>query len=534
MPRFVTTSVLFIALIVLNRSHCQGIRRLALDYGGIGRRADNCSAAGCEFCAAALRLEWVKTVVDAPIPYLTIIEEYDPEAGTIKTISTETASFDGPASYQFDYWKATTDSLKETRTTIVASSQLAVTYPTPYILYQPEYIYQGVLPLPEGACGTSVAPTEEAAPKPSQLPVPPLPTIAPGITDSFGWYHTLKVYTVDETPAALADEPALQSCKPNCPAFDSFLYSGGVAYPSIAFIGPTPQLSTAFVTTCSRSVKGQDGLEACSAVDKAAPGAATITDPPASKPTDENNSSDDNGNQPPAPAPAPGNNQITTTDSSGNPVIVAAPAPGNNQVTTTDESGNTIVVAAQPPSDTTDNNEAPSPAGANLHVTTNAAGQTYIATGGSGTGPATIGSGNAAVAGGQITLTNARGETVVIQGASLVPTGQQAMVNDQDAITVTNEKGELVVVQGGETGTFSIAPNGGGTVLIAGTVTQTSWTDGATITAGQEAESASGQPTGVQNIGIRPGFSGRLVDGLSLTTIGVGICVATLMLLCDG
>jgi hypothetical protein len=115
--------------------------------------------------------------------------------------------------------------------------------------------------------------------------------------------------------------------------------------------------------------------------------------------------------------------------------------------------------------------------GGNLYTSTNAQGQTIVATGGAGEG--------------QITLTRQDGSTVVIQGGTLASPGSGG------GFTVTDDRGSLMVVQGGETGTLSVG-QGGGTVLIAGTITQTSWVSGATIS---DSGSEGAEPT-LQNEAI--------------------------------
>lgn len=258
--------------------------------------------------------------------------------------------------------------------------------------------------------------------------------VAPGVTDTIGCFFDLSIVTPSDIPlATYFADGAIRSCAPDCGNLPAIFPSA----PANLDPETPPALTVAFVTACQRSTKGTDEkVVECSPV--AGPPQAPAT-------TTSGGGSGGGGSS---------EERHTTTDAQGSTVTVAGSAPSRNggggRQATTDEHGSTVIV--------NDRGEG------YLYTSTNAQGQTIVATGGATEG--------------QTTLTNQDSSTVVIQGATLASPG-----SGPGGITVTEDRGSLMVVQGGETGTLSVG-QGGGTLLIAGTITQTNWDPGATISGG--------------------------------------------------
>jgi hypothetical protein len=356
------------------------------------------------------------------------------------------------------------------------------------VVFQDDYQWAGTL-LTDNACATSTNGAEVKAPAPTPLPTPAFSTVGPGVTDTAGWYFDLNAVPFDDQLAQFFDDGALKSCTPsNLPGCDLAA--------STADLNTTPpQLSVAFATVCQRTTKGVDGVEKLA-------DCSLVTAPPLPAPTAGNGS----GGGGAGGGGAASTERHTTTDSKGSTVIVAGGGGGGGgsagggggdasteRHTTTDAKGSTIIVAGSASSGgnggrtqtITDEHGSTiivnGGSGGNLRTSINPQGQTIVATAAPTTG------GSDGVAGGQITLVNQDGFTVVIQGGTLASTGSDG------GVTVTDDRGSTMVVQGGETGTLSVASDGG-TLLIDGTITQTSWVPGATISLGDSA-SASAVPT---------------------------------------
>jgi hypothetical protein len=348
------------------------------------------------------------------------------------------------------------------------------------VVFQDNYQWTGTL-LTDNACTTPTNGAEVKAPAPTPLPTPAFSTVAPGITDTAGWYFDLNVVSFDDQLAQFFDDGALKSCTPsNLP--------GCALFASTADLTTNPpQLSGAFATVCQRTTKGVNGVEKLA-------DCSSVTAPPLPASTAGNGGG----------GGAASTERHTTTDSQGSTVIVAGDGGGSAggeggdastaRRTTTDAKGSTIVVVGGSASsggnggggqtitdEHTSDIMANGGSGGNLQTSINPQGQTIIVTAASTTG------GSDRVAGGQITLVNQDGSTIVIQGGTLASPGSGG------GVTVTDNRGSTMVVQGGETGTLSVASDGG-TVLIDGTITQTSWVPGETISLDDSA-SASAAPT---------------------------------------
>jgi hypothetical protein len=472
-----------------NLAQAQNVRRLNAGYGGIGRRADNCSAS-CNFCAGAVQVDWTKFPITNTVAVLELTEIYDPVASTVEEILTNTPEIDPTLSVQLDSFQ---DRSGTTTRTVTLDNGMQVTFPTPYILYQPSYWYDGVL-LTDGSCVTA-PPTTAAAPPPEAVAVPTDPSVVfGGVTDSFGWYYDLNTVTIDDTRNLLAADAALQSCEPNCPRITQFQPA------FIVPVNPSPGLSNAFVTKCTRTIKDTGTIETCPPV-KGAEGSPANAD---NGDTGTEGGGGDTGGGGGGDTGGGGGGDTSNTgggggggDTSNSGGGGSGGGGGDNSNTgggggDTSNSGGGGGTDNSGGGDSSGGNgeDSPPDAGSNLYITTNAQGDTIVATA------------NDPFIGGQITITEPDGETLVIQGASIVPTDQAG--NDQDAVTVTDENGQLVVVVGGTTGTLSTGADGG-TMLITGTVTQVSWTAGATITAAIETDASTQPAANVPNSGARSG-----------------------------
>jgi hypothetical protein len=305
----------------------------------------------------------------------------------------------------------------------------------------------------------------------------------PSTTDTAGWFFDIDIVAYKGPFAPFFEGGALKSCSPDCGN------AAGVLENTPSFDSPPPTLTTAFITACHRSIKGVDGVETladCSTIGAAPPAPPGITSNTGGggggARTDERRTTTNSEGSTIIVAPSPtqgaGTARRTTTDAEGSTIIVGpstTPGAGSAGYTTATVEGSAATVAGDQPS------EGGGGGGSNLHLSTNFQGQTFVVaeppSSGDSTGPP----------GGQITLIGSNGATVVIQGASL------ASSNSGSGLIVTDGRSSIMFVQGGVTGTLSFV-SGGGTMLIAGTTTQTSWVAGATISVG-ESGSGAAQPT---------------------------------------
>jgi hypothetical protein len=379
------------------------------------------------------------------------------------------------------------------------------------VVFQDDYQWAGTL-LTDNACATSTNGAEVKAPAPTPLPTPAFSTVGPGVTDTTGWYFDLNAVPFDDQLAQFFDDGALKSCTPNLPGCD-------LGASTADLTTTPPQLSVAFATVCQRTTKGVDGVEKLA-------DCSLVTAPPLPAPTAGNGG----GGGGTGGGGAASTERHTTTDSKGSTVIVAGGGGGSagggggdastERHTTTDAKGSTIIVAGSASSGgngggvqtITDEHGSTiimnGGSGGNLHTSINPQGQTLVVTAAPTTG------GSDGVPGGQITLVNQDGSTVVIQGGTL------ALPGSDGGITVTDDRGSTMVVQGGETGTLSVASDGG-TMLIDGTITQTSWVPGATILVGDSA-SASTAPALQSKANSKPVLFPLTISGpLFLATVVV-------------
>lgn len=312
------------------------------------------------------------------------------------------------------------------------------TFPTGYIFYQDEWVWQSSR-LADGTCSFASISTV-LGPTPATLTEAPVP-LKDNYPDPKGVYYSLTWELVDAELGQYLGDEVLQTCAPDC-ANANFGPYKATATQIVAGPAITPQLTVAFVTACQRSTKGAGTIESCSPVKGADSAAAGPTNPGSA-----------------AGGSGGGGERLTTVDSTGRTIIVAGSTPTGSGT-------------------------------GGLHATTNAQGATVIVTAGSaGEGDSSGVSGSnggneaAAAAAGQVTLVNGQGSTVVVQGGHLASGGP--------GITVTDERGSLMVIQGGVTGTLQAGVRGS-TELVAGTVTQTDWQAGESISGAPGAEGGSG------------------------------------------
>lgn len=312
------------------------------------------------------------------------------------------------------------------------------------------------------------------------LPGGQIPLLEDGSPDLKGVYFEIasKATNID-VAQHISDEPA-KSCKSNCdnPAFSA-------TRPVNAAFGPavTPALSVAFVTKCEKSVSGAATVQACAEKVGEDPGSGGSTNE-----SPESGSGGSSNENPETAGGGGGNSEQPETggdSGSGGGSDNQESAP---RITTTDEAGNQVIVAGTPTAESGNSGGGGAAAGGGaggIYAVTNAQGQVVYATYGPGETPPP-----GALANGQVTLTDAQGSTIIVQGGQLAGvSGEGAGGPQPGAVTVTDERGELVVIQGGTTGTLSVGPNGD-TAVIVGTMTATSWVPGQSVPGSGDGEAS--------------------------------------------